>query len=361
MAVADKNKEHESGIFVSKKKSDFTIITNKVLSANTLSLAALGLYMAIARKITIPNFVLYKHDLQKSSRNKKGNPLGARAFQTAWDELKNTGYLKQYRIRTSTGFRYQYELLEEPNLERPALIMVRLCEELVEDEQGHLVIRNKAVAEEEQSVVPEEIKAIEGMDLVGEKKNIIITGNLDVKEKDKEYVAEIYEKVGYDARSKYKFNAGLNELSQRREWERKQACIEEQRQDKLSRIMPILRDKAGVDHIVDDDDRKMAEEILDAIGILVAPADDNLVHICGNHWPQVKVFKNIMDKLTPETMDRTIVQIKNYDKPIKDYAKFMRTTLFNNVLTYNTWFAHNFELSSSGHNTDGDFMRVKRN
>lgn len=350
----------EGGTFINKKNKNFTMVTNKVINANLLSPGAVGLYLIIAQKIRIPGFVLYKTNLRNHFNNKNGKTLGKRAFQTLWDELKNEGYLKQYRIRTSEGFKYQYELLDEPNKERASLIMVKLCEELIEDGNGNMVIRDKSLAVEEGLATEQDLAETDSMDIVGTVKNIVVK-NLDLTEKDKEYVKELYKGVKYNSSLNYKEDADLLEMSTNLAWKKKQEAIEEQRQDKLSRLMPILYKQVDLDHIANEDDRKMGEEIMDSVGDLIAPSNDKMIHICGNHWPQVKVLSDIMQKLNNDTLDRTIFQIKNYDKPVKNYRKFMQTTLYNNVLTYNAWFNRNFNATQYNQGEmDSDFFGVKR-
>lgn len=350
----------EGGTFINKKRENFTMVTNKVINANLLSPGAVGLYLIIAQKIRIPGFVLYKTNLRNHFNNGNGKSLGKRAFQTLWDELKNVGYLKQYRIRTSEGFKYQYELLDEPNKERASLIMVKLCEELIEDENGNMVIRDKSLAVEEGLATEQDLAETDSMDMVGTAKNIVVK-NLDLTDKDKKYVKELYENVKYNTSLNYKEDADLSEMSANLAWKKKREAVEEQRKDKLSRLMPILYKQIDLDHIENEADRRMGEEIMDSISDLIAPVGDSMIHICGNHWPQVKVLSDIMQKLNSETLDRTIYQIKNYDRPVKNYRKFMQTTLYNNVLTYNTWFNRNFQSTFYGEGQkDNDFLEVKR-
>lgn len=353
--------EQETGSFINKNNKNFTMVTNKVITANLLSPGAIGLYLIIAQKIRIPGFMLYKTNLRKHFNNGNGKALGKRAFQTLWDELKHVGYLKQYRIRTSDGFKYQYELLDEPNKERASLIMVKLCEELVEDENGNMVIRDKSLAVEESLATEQEIAEVDQKDLVGSIKNIVVK-ELNLTDKDKEYVQSLYEKVEYESSLNYKEDADLAEMSANLAWEKKKKAIEAQRNDKLSRLMPILYNQVELERIDDEADRKMGEEIMDSVCDLIAPLDDNLIHICGNHLPQAKVLSDIMQKLNSATLDRTIYQVKNYDKPVRNYKKFIQTTLYNNILTYNSWFNRNF--NATFHNQgikDHDFLVVKRN
>lgn len=351
-----KIEEQDGGVFINKHKGNFTIITNKVINANFLSSGALGLYIIIAQKITIPGYILYKTNLRNSLNSSNGKALGKRAFQTLWDELKNKGYLKQYRIRTSEGFKYQYELLDEPNKERPSLIMVKLCEELVADKNGVMVIRNKAVAEEESLPTEEDLVQTEVQDLVGSKKNIEVK-YMDLTSTDKEYIKNLYKNVGYNSVLNYEQDPDTLEISANLEWKRKQEAVRDQREDKLKKLMPILYNQVEL-NLIDERDRKMGEEIMETVADLIAPESPHMIHICGNHWPQEMVLKNIMQKLNKDTLERTIYQIKTYDKKVRNYRKFMQTTLYNNILTYETWFNRNFTASYYGTgDMDDDFAK----
>ena len=101
----------ESGRF-KKKRIKFSMVSNEPLESNTLSLAAKGLYSLIQRYITIEkkedgsDFVLYKFMLEEKCKE------GKTAFDTAWKELLDAGYLKKDKKQTHNGFIYEYELVE---------------------------------------------------------------------------------------------------------------------------------------------------------------------------------------------------------------------------------------------------------
>ena len=59
------------------------------------------------------------------------------AWDGAWQELKTAGYLKQYRIRTAAGYRYEYDLLEKADLTIPALQNVRMTGEIIKLEYDY--------------------------------------------------------------------------------------------------------------------------------------------------------------------------------------------------------------------------------
>lgn len=97
-----------------KKINQFTQISNAVLTDTNLSFKAIGLYCKINHYITIPDFDLYKAFLIKNSKE------GQKAFDNAWKELKEEGYLLQTRCKDpKTGiFYWEYELLDEPIIDQ---------------------------------------------------------------------------------------------------------------------------------------------------------------------------------------------------------------------------------------------------
>ena len=97
-----------SGNFRSMK-DPFTMVSNSLVEDKNLSIKAKGLYLIIKHYITIPGFVLNKGYLQSISTD------GERSFESGWKELKEAGYLIQYRLKGSDGkWVYEYELLHEP-------------------------------------------------------------------------------------------------------------------------------------------------------------------------------------------------------------------------------------------------------
>ena len=101
--------DYEGGYF-RKKKINFSMVSNAILRDEKISLKAKGLYALIQSYITVDDFTLYKGFLQAKCLE------GKKAFDSAWQELKETGYLKQYRIqdKETKRFCWEYELLDEP-------------------------------------------------------------------------------------------------------------------------------------------------------------------------------------------------------------------------------------------------------
>jgi hypothetical protein len=111
-----------------RKKCGYATVSLCALRDNNLSLKAKGLYSVIESYIRIPDFVLWKNTLINCSTD------GIRSFNTAWDELKKAGYLKQYRIRIEKGWKYEYELLDEPDTSTPATIDVNMAGEIIKQQ-----------------------------------------------------------------------------------------------------------------------------------------------------------------------------------------------------------------------------------
>lgn len=109
--------ENQNGKF-RPKKINFAPVSNSALKDPRLTLKAKGLYALVQSYITMPNFLLNKGWLRDRCRE------GEKAFDSAWKELKDCGFLKQYRIPNGKNdtFRYEYELLDEADESRPTLI-----------------------------------------------------------------------------------------------------------------------------------------------------------------------------------------------------------------------------------------------
>lgn len=116
------------------RQVNFSQISNYALRDKNLSRKAKGLYAEIYSYITIPNFKLSKNYLIKTGIE------GETAFNSMWKELKEKGYLKQYRISIKNNgvmsFTYKYNLLDKPDLKTPYLINVKSNGELGETYGG---------------------------------------------------------------------------------------------------------------------------------------------------------------------------------------------------------------------------------
>jgi hypothetical protein len=106
---------------------NFSPVSNSALQDERLSLKAKGLYALIQCYNGKPNFDLYKRTLIKLCKE------GTKAFDAAWKELKDTGYLKIYRIPSGANdrFKYEYELLDESNESMPSLVNLNKKREII--------------------------------------------------------------------------------------------------------------------------------------------------------------------------------------------------------------------------------------
>lgn len=100
-----------------RKKKGFTAVQNYAVDDMTLSDKALGLYTRIQRWVTYDadDFVCSKEFI--ASRT----PSGGKAFSSAWDELKEKGYLKMHCFAPASGtaMRWEAELLDMPEPDKP--------------------------------------------------------------------------------------------------------------------------------------------------------------------------------------------------------------------------------------------------
>ena len=99
--------DNKSGRII-KKKTNFSMISNTLALDPTISAKAKGIYLEICVLLNKVNFIVYKSTAMKYSSD------GEAAFESGWKELKDHGYLIVHKYNSSTGFKYEYELLDEP-------------------------------------------------------------------------------------------------------------------------------------------------------------------------------------------------------------------------------------------------------
>lgn len=118
----------ETGKF-RKKHLSFTATSNRVLFDENLDMDTRTLHSMINYYLSIPDFTLYKAHIQKKSG------VGQTAFNRMWKQLKENGYLVQYKLKGERGvFYYEYELFDEPQLK--------------EEEEKHPEAQNEYMEEE---------------------------------------------------------------------------------------------------------------------------------------------------------------------------------------------------------------------
>lgn len=96
------------GFFRSKK--GFTVVQNEITRDTHISLKAKGLYLVIQAYISMPDKKWTKEDFRNLTKE------GKKAFDSAWKELKDFGYLKVHFMPDNGKWQAEYELLDEPDL-----------------------------------------------------------------------------------------------------------------------------------------------------------------------------------------------------------------------------------------------------
>ena len=96
------------GFFRSKK--GFTVVQNEITRDTHISLKAKGLYLVIQAYISMPDKKWTKEDFRNLTKE------GKKAFDSAWKELKDFGYLKVHFMPDNGKWKTEYELLDEPDL-----------------------------------------------------------------------------------------------------------------------------------------------------------------------------------------------------------------------------------------------------
>ena len=98
---------------IRKKRTFYAQVSNVALRDETLSLKAKGLLALIESYLTLDNFILYKDFLLSKSTD------GETSFRGAWKELKDHGYLIQYKYKDelTKQFYYEYEICDNPHVE----------------------------------------------------------------------------------------------------------------------------------------------------------------------------------------------------------------------------------------------------
>lgn len=100
---------------INRKRSSFTMVANKAMRDEHLSLKAKGLYSLMQSYLDMESigFVVYKSYLQTHCCSD-----GRESFNSAWKELEKAGYLISEKKRSEKGtYVYEYTVLDSPNVE----------------------------------------------------------------------------------------------------------------------------------------------------------------------------------------------------------------------------------------------------
>lgn len=137
----------------------FAQVSKVLLRDKSLSFKAKGIYSAIAGLLSTPNFTVYKSFLIEESTD------GIKSFNSGWNELKEKGYLKQYRIRIENGFKYEYQLLGTPDISTPSTINVKMDGTVsTPEEKKKAFIKQNLDIEYEEDIEPKKEKKQKSFD-----------------------------------------------------------------------------------------------------------------------------------------------------------------------------------------------------
>ncbi len=89
----------------SEQNNNLPSLVQPIFSDKKVSLKAKGLYAILKSYKQIPNFKIYKENMEKLSSD------GKASFNTAWSELVEQGYLKVNKLPAKKGYIYEYELI----------------------------------------------------------------------------------------------------------------------------------------------------------------------------------------------------------------------------------------------------------
>jgi hypothetical protein len=143
-----------------RRKTNFSAVSNAALQDKNLSLKAKGLYALIESYNNIPNFDLYKKFLMDRCME------GDKAFNSAWNELKQKGYLKVYRIPGANHgrFSYEYELLDVADPSSPSIINLDRNGEIPKPSQSESSIDETSESFSSIEDIPEEPASVPDFD-----------------------------------------------------------------------------------------------------------------------------------------------------------------------------------------------------
>lgn len=136
-----------------RRKNGYTIVQNSIARDKNISMKAKGLYLIIQSYITMPDKEWHKNDFINMVAE------GKSAFDSAWKELKDAGYLKVYIYSYGKGTRREYELLDEAK-DGPSDIYVKA---ISENENSETIENTGFVQLPENQVPGNQVPGIQGL------------------------------------------------------------------------------------------------------------------------------------------------------------------------------------------------------
>lgn len=319
----------ESGKF-RYKKVYFSQVSNTALRDDKLSLKAKGLYSLIQSYITLENFTLYKSTLYNKCIEKE------KAFESAWNELKDNGYLKQYRIRSAetNKYVYEYDLLDEPNMVQPALLNIGINGEIIQNTNT----KQNTVEEVDSKKHTKKIENLNPPQKVGGSKrtrfvsNPVQNGgyinNTDQSNTDQNNTNQSFNHENYE--NYQKDDDRLIDV---------QSTVE-----KYGIYKTILSENINLESLKaqhEPIDAALIDEILDLLAETLSTNKTN-TRVCGEDKP-IEIVKAQLLKLTDEHITYVISCLKKNTTKVQNIKAYLLTALYNAPSTINAYFQNQFK------------------
>lgn len=269
---------------IRKKRTFYAQVSNVALRDETMSLKAKGLLALIESYLSLENFVLYKDFLLSKSLD------GETAFRGAWKELKEHGYLIQYKFKDNDTkqFYYEYEICDNPQVEKQHVgnSTQWVCKPQVENQQVGIIHMENPQADNPQVENP----------------HSSLSTSLE--------------------RPIYNNKVPNNNI-----------------------YINIIRTNIDYEQLfVNSPDREIVDNIVDIMDEVLS-GEFNVMKINGVNISSVKL-KSTFIRVDMNHIYYAINTIKNYDKKIINLKKFIISTIYNSVLTLDSYYTNLVNIDS---------------
>lgn len=258
---------------IRKKRTYYAQVSNVALRDETMSLKAKGLLALIESYLSLDNFILYRDFLMSKSLD------GETSFRGAWKELKEHGYLIQYKLKDeeTKQFYYEYEICDNPQVENQHLAnnMQQVCKPQVGIPQVDSLHLDNPQVEELHDSLSTSLEP-------PQYNNNVLNNNL--------YINIIRTNIDYD---------------------------------------PVF---------VDSFDKKLVDNIVDIMDEVLSSNVES-IKINGIDISSAKL-KSMFLKVNMNHIYYIINVIKNYNKKITNLKGFIITTIYNSVLTLDSYYSN---------------------
>ena len=264
---------------IRRKRTYYAQVSNVALRDETMSLKAKGLLALIESYLSLENFVLYKDFLMSKSLD------GETAFRGAWKELKEHGYLIQYKLKDNETkqFYYEYEICDNPQVENQHM-----------------------ATDTTQACIPQ-----------------VENPQVAFKHLDKPLVEEPYNRSSTSSEAPMYNNNVLNN----------------------NLYINIIRTNIDYDPVfVDSFDKKLVDNIVDIMDEVLS-SNVEFIKINGVDIVASKL-KSMFLKVNMNHIYYIINVIKNYTKKITNLKGFIITTIYNSVLTLDSYYSNLVSVNS---------------